>query len=121
MHWDSTSKSWLSTGPIGIATIGKNQVYRYVNGMMEFTKKRNGDEFTFYLELTGQDWYFFNYRNNILQALSSDIAFNDLIINARKSKSEQKKAAKRARGFGYTISTERKKRDFLRKFEKTDE
>ena len=121
MHWDSTSRSWLSAGPIGIATIGKNQVYRYVNGLMEFTKKRNGDEFTILLQLTGQDWYFFNYRNNILQALSSDLSFNDLIINARKSKVEQKKADKQARGYSYTISTERKKRDFLRKFEKTDE
>jgi hypothetical protein len=121
MHWDTTSRSWLSAGPIGIATIGKNQVYRYVNGMMEFTKKKNGDEFTIYLQLTGQDWYFFNYRNNILQALSSDLTYNDMIINARKSKSEQNKASKKARGFTYTISTERKKRDFLRKFEKTDE
>ncbi|MCX6285936.1 MAG: hypothetical protein NTY96_02315 [Bacteroidetes bacterium] len=121
LHWDSTSKSWLSSGPIGIATIGKNQVYRYVNGMMEFTKKRNGDEFTFYLQLTGQDWYFFNYRNNVLQALSSDLSFNDKIISARKSKTEQKKADKQAKGFSYTISTDRKKRDFLRKFEKTDE
>ncbi|MEI7492197.1 MAG: hypothetical protein WCK92_12415 [Bacteroidota bacterium] len=121
LHWDTTSRSWLSSGPIGIATIGKNQVYRYVSGQMEFTKKRNGDEFTFYLQLTGQDWYFFNFRNNILQALSSDLTFNDKIINARKSKAEQKKADKQAKGFTYTISTERKKRDFLRKFEKADE
>ena len=121
MHWDTTSKSWLSTGPIGISTLGKNQVYRYVGGKMEFTKKRNGDEFTFYLQLTGQDWYFFNYRNNILQVISSDLSFNDLIISARKSKAEQKKADKQAKGFSYTISTERKKRDFLKKFEKTDE
>lgn len=121
LHWDTTSKSWLSAGPIGISTIGKNQVYRYVGGMMEFTKKRNGDEFTIYLQLTGQDWFFFNYRNNILQALSSDVAFNDMVINARKSKTEQKKADKQVKGFSYTISTERKKRDFLRKFEKTDE
>ncbi len=121
LHWDTASGSWLSSGPIGISIIGKNQVYRYVNGMIEFTKKRNGDEFTFYLQLTGQDWYFFNYRNNILQAISSDISFNDIIIDARKSKAEQKKADKKARGFSYTISTERKKRDFLRKFEKPDE
>lgn len=121
MHWDSTSRSWLSSGPIGIATVGKDQVYRYVNGMIEFTRKRNGDEFTFYLQLTGQDWLFFNYRNNILEVLSSDISFNDIIISARKSKTEQKKASREARGFTYTLAQERKKRDFLRKFEKTDE
>jgi hypothetical protein len=121
MHWDSASRSWLSSGPIGIATLGRDQVYRYVNGMIEFTKKRNGDEFTFYLQLTGQDWFFFNYRNNILESLSSDLTFNDIIINARKSKTEQKKASKIAKGFTYTLAQERKKRDFLRKFEKTDE
>jgi hypothetical protein len=121
MHWDSTSRSWLSSGPIGIATVGRDQVYRYVNGIIEFTRKRNGDEFTFYLQLTGQDWLFFNYRNNILEVLSSDISFNDIIISARKSKGEQKKASREARGFTYTLAQERKKRDFLRKFEKTDE
>lgn len=121
LHWDSASKSWLSTGLIGIAMIGKNQVYRYVNGKMEFTKKKNGDEFTFILQLSGQDWYFFNYRSSIFQALSSDLAFNDMVLNANKSKAEQKKADKQSRGFIYRKSTEKKKRDFLKKFETTND
>ena len=28
--------------------------------------------FSFYFELSKNSWYFFNYRNNILMALSSD-------------------------------------------------
>jgi hypothetical protein len=116
-HWDSTAKSWISNGPIGIGNIGKTQVNRYANGIMEFTRKKNGDEFTIYLELAKSDWYFFNYRNNILQVLSSDLAFNDMIMEAQKSKAEQKRLDDISKNFRYIISTDRKKRDFLRKFE----
>jgi len=119
--YDPDSKSYVSFGPIGIGNIQKNQVNRYVNGIIEFTKKPNGDDFTFYLELTGDEWYFFNYRNNIMQVLSSNLAFNDLITEAQKSKAEQNRIDKEAKGFRYTVSTERKKRDFLRKFETQSE
>ena len=104
-------------GNFGIGNIGKNQVNRYSSGIIEFTKKKNGDEFTIYLELTKNDWYFFNYRNNILQVLSSNLEFNDMITDGQKSKSEQNRIDDIAKGFRYIISTDRKKRDFLRKFE----
>ena len=120
LKWDSANKSWVSFGPIGIGNIGKVQVNRYATGIIEFTKKKNGDEFTIYLELTKNDWYFFNYRNNILQVLSSNLEFNDLIMNAQKSKSEQNRVDDLAKGFRYIISTDRKKRDFQRKFEKEE-
>jgi hypothetical protein len=117
LKWDSTNKTWLSNGPIGIGTIGKNQHYRYAKGIIEFAKKKNGDDFTIYLELTKNDWYFFNYRNNMLQVLSSNLEFNDLITNEQKSKAEQNRIDNIAKGYRYILSTDRKKRDFLRKFE----
>jgi hypothetical protein len=116
LKWDSANKSWVSYGPIGIGNIGKVQVNRYAGGIIEFTKKKNGDEFTIYLELTKNDWYFFNYRNNILQVLSSNLEFNDQITGEQKSKAEQKRIDNIAKGFRYIIATDRKKRDFLRKF-----
>ncbi len=119
--YNQETKSYVSYGLIGIATIGKNQVNRYVNGIIEFVKKPNGDDFTLYLELTKDDWYFFNFRNNILQAISSDLSFNDLLTEAQKSKAEQGRVDKLAKGFRYTISTDRKKRDFLRRFETPSE
>jgi hypothetical protein len=120
LRWDSVNKSWISYGPIGIGNIGKTQVNRYVNGIVEFMKKKNGDDFTIYFELTKNDWYFFNYRNNLLQVLSSNLEFNDMITEALKSKSESKRVDDLAKGFRYTLSNERKKRDFLRKFEKEE-
>jgi len=120
-RYNPETKSYISYGPIGIGNIGKIQVNRYVNGIIEFTKKTNGDDFTIYLELVKDEWYFLNFRNNILQALSSNLAFNDLITEAQKSKAEQNRVDKEAKGFRYTISTDRKKRDFLRNFETSTE
>ena len=120
MKWDSSTHSYVSYGSIGIASIGKNQVNRYAKGIIEFTKKSNGDDFTIYLELTKDDWYYFNYRNNLLMALSSDLAFNDIVRAAVLSRTEQKRVGNEAKGFTYRLATEIKKREFLRKFQ-TDE
>ncbi len=117
MRWDSSLRSYVSYGNIGIANIGKNQVNKYVKGIIEFTKKKNGDDFTIYLELTRDEWYFFNYRGKTLVALSSDLAFNDIIRAAAQSRPEQKRVGNLAKGFVYSLATDRKKRDFLRKFQ----
>ncbi len=119
LRFDTVSKSWISYGPIAIGSIGKVQINKYVNGICEFQKKKNGDEFTFYFELTKNDWYFFNYRNNILMALSSYTSFNDAVEAGVKSTAEMKRIGKLVKGYRYTIGTERKKREFLRKYETT--
>jgi hypothetical protein len=117
LRWDTLNKAWVSYGPIGIGCVGKVQVNKFVNGRVEFQKKRNGDEFTFYLELTRNDWYFFNYRNNILMAMSSNAPFNEAVEAGVKSSAEQKRIGNLVKGYRYTIATDRKKREFLRKYE----
>ena len=66
---------------------------------LNLPKKRNGDEFTIYLQLTKDDWYFFNFRNNIMQVISSNLEFNDLIIKAQQDKSEMNRIDKEAKGY----------------------
>jgi hypothetical protein len=117
MKWDSTSRAYVSYGSIGIASIGKNQVNRYVKGIIEFSKKRTGDEFTIFLELAPNDWFYFNYRNKIMMALSSDASFNEMITEDKQARAEQKRIGSLAKGYSYTLATERKKRDFLRKYQ----
>jgi hypothetical protein len=117
MKWDTLSRSYVSYGPIGIGNIGKTAVNRYVNGTIEFIKKRKDDDFTLYMQLTPDEWFFFNYRSNLMQAISSDLNFNDILTAAAQSKAEMSRVNKEAKGYRYSIATDRKKRDFLRKFE----
>ncbi|MCX6243962.1 MAG: hypothetical protein NTU98_04590 [Bacteroidetes bacterium] len=115
LRWDTITKAWVSHGNIGIGCVGKTQVNKYVNGIIEFSKKKNGDDFTFYFELIKGEWYFFNYRNNILMALSSNASFNESVEAGTKNSNELKRIGKLVKGYRYTIATDRKKQDFLRK------
>ena len=117
LSWDPATQAWVSYGPIGIGNIGKTKIYKYVTGKIELAKKKNGDDITIYLELTRADWYYFNYRNNVLQVISSNLEFNDQISNEERSSSEQKRVKQEAKDFHYMLSNDRKRRDFLRKFQ----
>jgi len=121
MSYDTLTRSFISNGPIGIGSIKDGMVNRYLNGRIEMSRKRNGDEFTIYLEISPNDWYFFNYRNNVMQFISSDIDLNDMIREAQLNNNELKRIGKLWRGYRYTLSTDRKKRDFIRKFEVGEE
>jgi hypothetical protein len=116
MKWNSYTKSFISKGPIGIVALNKNQIDRYVNGYIEVIKKKSGDEINIYLELETNDWYYFNYKSNIMQAISSSMEFNTAI---KETKSDKKtlKSEKDLPQYIYTISTEMKKKAFLKKFE----
>lgn len=117
MKWDTTNHSFVSHGPIGIGSVGKTSVNRYVNGIIEFTKKRKDDDFTLYFQLTPDEWFFFNYRGKLMQAISSDLDFNDMITTAAKSRAEMNRVDDEAKGYRYSISAGIKKKVFLRKFE----
>jgi hypothetical protein len=118
MKWDSSSHAYVSYGGIGIANVGKKQVNRVAKGIIELSKKRTGgDEITIYLELSPNDWFFFSCRGNQLMASSSDLTFNDMIREDAQSGAEQKRIRNLVKGFTVTVATERKKRDFLRKYE----
>lgn len=120
MKWDSRLKSFVSDGTIGVGSVGKTQVNKYVFGRIEIVRKRGGDVLTMYLEVDPEVWFFFTYSKGLLQALSSDAEFNKPIIEAKPDKRQLKgKAGEPA--IRYVISTERKKKDFLKKLGISDE
>lgn len=114
--WDDDSKSYKSFGKIGISNIDNKQINKYVEGKVELIKKRSGDVFTIYLEVDKNNWYFFTYTRGMMQAISSDSDFNTAITETKPDK-RKSKAAKGEQPYQFMYSTERKKRDFLRKFD----
>ncbi len=118
--WNHDTRSYRSVGPIGLGTVLKGQTYKKLKGHIEITKKRSGDVIEMYLAMDENNWFFFSYQRNLMQALSSDEEFNTIIKETkqddRKYKHEKGEAA-----YTYMISTKTKKTKFLRKFESDPE
>lgn len=116
MKWNTSTKSYLSVGKIGISNINKTQVNKYVNGRIELIRKKGGDILNVYLELDGSNWYFFSYTRGLMQSISSNDQFNNIIKELKADKRE-KKGEKGEGNYQFNLSTVSKKTSFLRKTE----
>ena len=115
MIWDNNSKSYRSTGQIGIGSIDKVNINRRMNGFVEIVHKRSGDAFNIYLEPENGQWYFFSYSRGLLQAISSYSAFNEEINKVKPEKRVKK--IKDKPDFEYILSTDRAVKNFIRKMQ----
>ncbi len=84
--WDPMTRSFISYGPIGIGHVGNNTLNKYLDGIVQIRKGRSGATIEFMLRHGKRQYYYFNYANGILQVLSSDLNFNDLIENQKEDK-----------------------------------
>lgn len=114
--WDPNTNSFVSMGPIGIGNMEKTQINKYVKGYVEITKKRSGDILDIYLEVSDNEWYYFNYSRNLMQAISSSEEFNKIITDLKPDKRTHK-GEKGEETYRFNISTAKKKKDFVRKME----
>jgi len=111
LQWDEGSRSFVSVGKLGIAAVGSTQINRSVNGVLQVIRSPRGDVLNLYLEIAPRIWYFFSYSDGLMQAISSEDDFNDLIT-------EQRASRRRLRGDGesryeFGISTLRHRNLFL--------
>ena len=81
LKWDSPTRSFISQGIIGIGYVNGQPINKYVNGYIQIQKSPSGAEVNFYLKLNKAQWYYFTYKNGIMQIISSDNALNDYIEN----------------------------------------
>ena len=114
MKWNTASKSYISRGKIGLGNINKNQINKFVDGRVEIVKKKGGDILNIYLEAETNKWYFFSYTRGLMQAVSSDDNFNNIIKELKQDKREMS-VEKGQPAYMYNLSTVAKKNTFLRK------
>jgi len=116
MYWNSETNSFISKGPIGVMSLGKDPVNRYMNGHLELIRRRSGDVISLYLEVNPMQYYFFDYRNGIMQCISSDNEFNSR-INETKAEKRVLSIPGLDENYEYLVSTNRRVIDFLRRME----
>ncbi|MFB6258731.1 MAG: hypothetical protein ABEH38_08560 [Flavobacteriales bacterium] len=113
MVWDPERSSFVSKGPIGIGTIHDQQIFRYVEGKVQIKKSRSGDELKIFLKLDKKNWYYFEYKRGVMQAVSSNDAFNKEI---KSTDASDKKYDGDGPDYRYSLGTERKKIRFVNGF-----
>ncbi|GAB3177956.1 hypothetical protein [Telluribacter humicola] len=89
MHWSEKHGALYSLGKIGVSNLGRNDVNAQMEGMLEIRRTDSGDEFSLYLEASPDVWYFFDYSQQQLGVVSSEIEFNDQVLaKSRNAKSK---------------------------------
>lgn len=116
LKWDDVNRRYKSLGKVGISNIGKEQINKYVDAKIEIIKKRSGDILNMYIEIDKNNWYFFNYTRGIMQTISSDTDYNTLIQEI-KPDNRKSKAERGEEPYQFMYSSDKKKVDFLRKFD----
>lgn len=117
MKWNPRTKSFTSSGPIGIGLIQKNQLNKYAKGAVEIIQKKSGDYINIYLEDDNNNWFLFTYGTGTMMAISSDEKFNTAIkdLKPEKRKLEKNKDDKNSAPYQFTIGTLSKKASFINK------
>jgi len=118
--WNDVDESYQSVGAIGIATMGKKQLFRYVKGKIEIEKRRSGDVMRVYIELDPANWYYLEFKSStsIMSVTSTD---KDFITILQEVKDDKRKIKEGKKSFIYQVIASKKKRnDFVDRFPEFD-
>ncbi len=115
LRWNPEDQAWQSQGPIGVATILKKPVFRYVKGKVEVQRKRSGDVFTILLMLDDQTYWFFTYARGQMLVYSSDIAWNTMLSELKEDKTKRK-GEKDEPDFSFMLTNKNKVNTFRDRF-----
>jgi hypothetical protein len=114
MIWNKKETAWQSVGDIGIANVLGTQINRKIQGNIAITRKRSGDSFDLYLKISENHWYYFNYKRGLMQAYSSEAAFNEIITNIKGS-DRKMEIGKGETSYVFFLSNQKKRDDFLKR------
>ncbi len=118
--FNESTNSYRSFGKIGIGSIRKEQINKYVDGTVEIVKRRSGDQYNLYIELSPKTWFFFSYTRGIMYAVSSDDVFNTIIQETKPDKAKLE-VKRKEEPYKFIPGTARKRSDFLKRLDYDDD
>jgi hypothetical protein len=92
----------------------KKQLFRYVKGKIEIERRRNADVMRIYVELDAGNWYYFEYKLGIMNVMSGDKEFLNIITAVKDDKRKFEE-----NNVKYTfqhIASKKKRDDFVARF-----
>lgn len=117
MKYNPRTRSLVSTGSIGIVSVGKYQILKAYEGKLEIQNKGTSYEITLAVELGSKEYFYFEFKGNETSGqvlvYSSDDEFNK-IIKETKSDDRKLKTQGKEPKFSYYISTPTAYKKFIR-------
>ena len=118
LEWDAGEDAFISKGSLGLVSMGRTPVFRELKGKLEMSTGRGGDRVRLYLHMDEDNWYFFDYRNGIMNISTTDQLFIDAIVAIKSDKRKFKSDAGR---FSYQVlPTHSRRNEFIDRFEEFD-
>lgn len=119
LQWRTKENHYLSYGKFALVTLNNKPVNRYVDGYFEMIKRRTGDLWRLYIELPNGNYYYFSYSRSVLQVLSSNEVFLEVIDDIPLRKRKEKSIGPGPK-YRYIISTNRNMQQFIRRMKKLE-
>lgn len=116
LTWDKNKRSLFHDGTVGILSWNEKLYNRTALLRMEINRKKSADAITMYIEFDSNNWYYFNYRNNIMQFYSS---YNTEINNKVVELDGKRRTVEGKEGvptYQFSIGTKRRVEQFLEQF-----
>jgi hypothetical protein len=90
LKWNENTMSYISSGKIGVGSVGKTPVNMLFDGGVELVQKRGLTDITMYLEISSSKWYIFSYKasTGLMSVFTSNKVF---IEKMREIKSDKRK------------------------------
>ncbi len=120
MKYNSNTRSLVSTDHIGIVSLGKDQVLKYVEGKLEIQNKGETYKITLAIDLGNSQYYIFQFKGNAttgqVLVYSTNEEFNTLIKETKADDRKLKTQGKEPK-FNYYIGTPTDFKKFMRQME----
>lgn len=115
LTWDAGEDAFVSgENGIGIVSMDKQPIFRRIPGRIEWSLAGTGGILRMYLHLDDENWYYFEYRNGVMNITSKDQLFIDAITELKDDKRRIKEDNQR---FIYQILPSRSRRnEFIDRF-----
>ena len=87
MKWDMDFQTWVSTSPkVGLVSINGAPINRQVDAFIEYKMGAvGGDRFYYYLKFPSQIYYYFGFKQGVLEVYSNDTQFMDACEKMKKT------------------------------------
>jgi hypothetical protein len=119
LRYSGKYKAFQGNGKATIQNIYNVPVFATVDCLVEIKDRKRGGEFTLYID-NGTDFFFINFKGNLMSLRSSDDDFNNAIL-AKDTKERSVSAKGDKPGFSYNLAGKGKIMLLKRRFGIEDE